>query len=237
MINVYVCFFLNNCYEWVILGCRFCADDSKTKLCQPFFAAVTTTAVESRGMSRGYSCTTKFSTAVLLLNLVVVTARGERLCASITPIFYFWKPCAKEARNLAIFLVLVIAGALTVSLVPLSSTRPHGVLWFFDFTSRVFKIVRWIVPYNFNISKRQYIEHFFFKLGITIQYFEHGGGSKHLETPWGMSDEPHCRTRAHVRIVWWFNVASLDVSCDQLQSLLKNRAGSYPDTVIQLHMF
>ena len=42
----------------------------------------------------------------------------------------------------------------------------HGVSRVFDFTSQVFKIVWWIVPYNFKIiplnkSKKEFIEHFF----------------------------------------------------------------------------
>ena len=59
--------------------------------------------------------------------------------------------------------MVVIADALTVSLVPLSSIRPLGVSRFFDVTSHVFKIVWRIVPYNFKVrGKKQLLEHFFF---------------------------------------------------------------------------
>ena len=40
-------------------------------------------------------------------------------------------------RHLAQFRVVVVADALTVSFVPLSSIRPHGNLRFFDFPTRL----------------------------------------------------------------------------------------------------
>ena len=66
-------------------------------------------------------------------------------------IFLFENPAPRDHRYLAQFLVVVIANALTVSLVPLSSTKRYGVARFFDFASQVFKIVWRIVPYNFKI--------------------------------------------------------------------------------------
>jgi hypothetical protein len=52
-------------------------------------------------------------------------------------IFLFENLAPRDRRYHAHFLVVLIADALTVSLVPLSSTRFHGVLRFFNFASQL----------------------------------------------------------------------------------------------------
>ena len=69
-------------------------------------------------------------------------------------IFLFENPAPRDCQYHAQFRVVVVADDLTVSLVPLSSTRPHGVSRFFGFATQVFKIVWRIVPYNFKIRAK-----------------------------------------------------------------------------------
>ena len=73
---------------------------------------------------------------------------------SITRTFLFEYLAPRKVRNLRTVLVVVIAGALTVSLVPLSSTMLLGVLRFFNFTSQVFKTVWRMIRYNFKIRAK-----------------------------------------------------------------------------------
>ena len=68
--------------------------------------------------------------------------------------FLFENLAPMDRSNLATFLVIVIADALTVSLVPLSSTRPLGICGNFRFGCQVFKVVWRIVPYNFKIRAK-----------------------------------------------------------------------------------
>ena len=76
------------------------------------------------------------------------------VAVSITPRSDVENLALRKAQYLRTFLVVVIADALTVSLVPLSSIRPLGHSRFFDSTSQVFKIVWRIVPYSFKIRAK-----------------------------------------------------------------------------------
>ena len=60
------------------------------------------------------------------------------VAVSITPRSDVENLALREAQYLRTFLVVVIADALTVSLVPLSSTRPRGRATFFEFAPVTF---------------------------------------------------------------------------------------------------
>jgi hypothetical protein len=64
-----------------------------------------------------------------------------------------------------------------------SSTRSLEDPWhfeIFDFTSHVFKIVWWIVPYNFNIRAKSCLQSTFFNLGLQYIILSPAGNQKKI---------------------------------------------------------
>jgi hypothetical protein len=127
------------------------------------------------------------------------------------------------------------------------SPSPMGFRDFFDFTSQVFKIVLsivWrIVPYNFEI-KAKVIYRAFFKLGITIQYFEYGGESKkNLETPWGMVLESGTKLTVRAsaitttrKCVWYRRSLDARFQTSDLGFIITSTVGSYSLACVGLYI-